>query len=398
MTSCASLSSEKSGLQYSSVAVMMRFTASISSCFFSLDDIELAYCLSLCPAASVLWFLGNFGYMSDISVSSAYNVSGDGSTVVGLSYIKEGNAITAHATAWTPDGIVDLGSKFKEEYTRANAVSYDGSVIVGLQDKLGPWHAAVWRRNPDGTYTDTQYIFAEEGMTDEDIDLEDSEDMMAKLPGFAQCVSPDGKWIGGNGGYAPLNAPWVWNEEKGFIQIGEPGYGGCVSAMNNDATVLVGWNGTGESGWIWSEKIGKMDINKFVTDILGVEIDNMALCSVYDMSPNGRYIVGYGLKAGNEVFGYRVDLAQWLSIEENETGICEAAVYPNPVSDELHVDFINDAQSTIRLFDLQGRLVLETQSSVMNNIINLDNVENGLYILEVRFENSHRTFKIEVKH
>lgn len=342
--------------------------------------------------------LDNLGYASDVSVSSAYNISGDGSTTVGLTYVQDGSGVFAHAVAWTQDGPVDLGSKFQGEYTRANAVSYDGSVIAGLQDKLGPWHATVWYRNEDGTYTEPQYIFAEEGMTDDDVNFDDMVDMTTKMPGFAQCVSSDGKWIGGNGNYAPLDCPWIWSKETGLVKIGEPGYNGCVSDMNNDATVLVGWNGSGESGWIWTEEIGKMDINTFVEKELGVELDGVVLCSVYDMSPNGRYIVGYGLNSNSEFFGYRVDLKDWLSVRETETGKCEAAVYPNPVSDELHIDFLDNAESLIRLYDMQGRLVLETRRSDMNNVVNISDVEEGLYVLDVTFDGMRRTFKIEINH
>ena len=342
--------------------------------------------------------LDNLGYASDVSVSSAYNISGDGSTVVGLMSVLDKDITMSHAVAWTKDGPIDLGSKFYGEYTRANAVSYDGSVIAGLQDKLGPWHAAMWRRNDDGTYSETQYIFIEEGMTDDDVDMSGMGEMEAKIPGYAQCVSSDGKWIGGNGNYAPLDCPWIWSEETGYIQIGEPGYSGCVSDMNNDATVLVGWNGTGESGWIWTEEIGKMDINTFVEKELGVELDGVALCSVYDMSPNGRYIVGYGMNSDSQFFGYRVDLKDWLSVRETETGKCEAAVYPNPVSDELHIDFLDNAESVIRLYDMQGRLVLETRRSDMNNVVSLADVEEGLYVLDVTFDGMRRTFKIEINH
>lgn len=372
------------------VIVRKAFSENISRATSALYDIE-----------SNSWTqLGNLGYTSDVSVSSAYNISGDGSTVVGLAYTGDGATIIAHATAWTEDGPIDLGSKFSGEYTRANAVSYDGSVIAGLQDKLGPWHAAVWYRNEDGTYTEPQYIFAEEGMTDDDVDFDDTNDMWAKIPGYAQCVSSDGKWIGGSGTYGSvLDCPWVWSEETGLKLIGEHGYGGgCVSDMNNDASVLVGWGGTGESGWIWTEELGQMNINTFVEKMLEVELDGVSLCSVYDMSPNGRYLVGYGIDSNSQFFGYRIDLKDWLSVKEAETGKCEAAVYPNPVSDELHVDFLDNAESLIRLYDMQGRLVLETRRSDMNNVISLSDVEEGLYVLDVTSDGMRRTFKIEINH
>lgn len=371
------------------IAARKSFEAEITRATAALYDLE-----------SGQWSqLANLGYASDVSISSAYNISGDGHTVVGLSYVLDGNATMAHAVAWTEEGPIDLGSKFHGEYTRANAVSYDGSVIAGLQDKLGPWHAAIWHRNPNGTYTEPQYIFAEEDMTDEDVDLDNMKDMWNKIPGYAQCVSSDGKWIGGNGIYGSLDCPWIWSEKTGLKLIGESGYGGgCVSDMNNDASVLVGWGGTGESGWIWTEKLGKMDINDFVTNELGAELNGITLCSIYDMSPNGRYLVGYGMNDNAEFIGYRIDLKEWITSHIEETNMCEATVYPNPVSNELHIDFIDHIESTIRLYDMQGRLILETHRNNMNNIINLDTIENGLYILDVNSKGMHKTFKIEIRH
>lgn len=367
-----------------------KFTEEVSGAVAAMYDIE-----------TNTWTpLETFGYMSDISASSAYNISGDGKIVIGSAMAKDALGIISHATAWSADeGIIDLGSKFDGEYTRATAASYDGSVIVGHQDKLGPWHAAMWKKNPDGGYYDTQYIYAEAGMTDDDVNFDDMLDMYNKLPREAKCVSSDGKWVGGRGdGNGAVPCAWIWSEETGIVKVGNEEYTGSVMDMNNDASVLVGNYGTGESGWIWTEEMGQVDLNTFVEKYLGYELENCALCGPYDMSPNGRYVVGYGINSNSEFFGYRIDLKDWLSVREAETGKCEAAVYPNPVSDELHVDFLDNAESVIRLYDMQGRLVLETRRSDMNNVISLSDVEEGLYVLDVTFDGMRRTFKIEINH
>ena len=344
--------------------------------------------------------LETFGFIGDRSASSAYNISGDGKTVLGNSNVEDAMGIISHATAWSADeGIIDLGSKFVGEYTRAAASSYDGSVIVGHQDKLGPWHAVIWKKNPDGGYYGPQYIFAEEGLTDEDVNFDSMSDMCSKILREARCVSSDGKWVGGRGdGSGVVPCPWIWSEETGVIKIGNEESAGYVMDMNNDASVLVGNLGSGESGWIWTEEMGQVDLNVFVEKYLGYELEDCTLCGPYDMSPNGRYIVGYGMDSNMETFGYRIDLKDWLSVRETETGKCEAAVYPNPVSDELHVDFLDNAESVIRLYDMQGRLVLETRRSDMNNVVSISDVEEGLYVLDVTFDGMRRTFKIEINH
>src|SRR5690606_36350594 len=94
--------------------------------------------------------LGSFDYSADGNLSSGYNISDDGNTVVGSAYVEPTSGqsgVAVHATAWTAaDGLVDLGSLYTNinRSTRANAVSGDGNVIVGWQDFNGPCKSAVW--------------------------------------------------------------------------------------------------------------------------------------------------------------------------------------------------------------------------------------------------------------
>jgi probable HAF family extracellular repeat protein len=86
--------------------------------------------------------LGGLGSSSGSSISTAYGVSGDGGTVVGLAWISAG---TAHAFRWTSaTGVVDLGSSGGS--SRANGVNGDGSVIVGwdADPMTGVRRAARW--------------------------------------------------------------------------------------------------------------------------------------------------------------------------------------------------------------------------------------------------------------
>lgn len=346
--------------------------------------------------------LPTFGRYQDISASNAYHVSGDGSTVVGSVYAYESNdgmsTTNSHAAAWVEGELIDLGTRFPGEYTRASAASYDGSVIVGHQDKLGPWMAAIWTRNEDGTYDSAQILFGE-GVTEDDVDWDNLGDM-SKVVGEAHAVSPDGKWVGGYGkGNVAFDAPWLYNRETGeYTLLAEGDYAtGCVSAMNNDATVVVGWNGNGESGWIWTQQDGQMELNAFVTEKLGVEIaDDMALASVYSMSENGRYICGYGIRSDQSKFGYRIDLKEWLDASNEESGRIEAAVYPNPVSTELHVDLLDDSPAMMRLYDLSGRLVMEKQTRSVSNVLNVEGLNEGVYLLQVTLDGKSRAFKVAV--
>ena len=66
----------------------------------------------------------------------------------------------------------------------------------------------------------------------------------------------------------------------------------------------------------------------------------------------------------------------------------ELILYPNPTTSEL---FINaDASSTFRIYEVSGRLVLE--SIQMNGIINVESLKNGLYFLELPEQNKMASF------
>jgi len=173
--------------------------------------------------------LGSLGFMVDSTLSGGFGISGDGNTVVGLSWADTtGGLAYAHAIAYNAtEGIMDLGSLFFGRSTRANAVSDDGSVVVGWQDFNGPWKSAVWRKNPAGGYFANEYI-----LIDTTANPNDEYNQM----GECSSVSADGKWIGGYGDYANANQPWIWCEDSGVINLGVlPLTGnGYVSGMTAD--------------------------------------------------------------------------------------------------------------------------------------------------------------------
>ena len=60
----------------------------------------------------------------------------------------------------------------------------------------------------------------------------------------------------------------------------------------------------------------------------------------------------------------------------------EVSVYPNPVADELHVTS-SRAMETIRLFDMKGRLVYQSEAGSPEHRIDMENLPSGKYVLDV---------------
>ena len=250
-------------------------------------------------------YLGGIGGQSDGSSASAWGLSGDGSTIVGLGWV---NAGSAHAIKRTvAGGMVDMGSTVAGSSSRANDASFDGSVIVGWQDSdIGYRQGAIW--DADGNQT---LIFDNNGFEVDE----------------ASAVSDDGQWVVG-GGYE--NQAWIWNETSGLLAIPHPNSGmffrGASTAVNQDGSVVVGyyraWPGPAAfgEGFIWTEANGRVALNDYV-DGLGIDRQGVSLNLPLGISPDGTMIVGNGINASNTIVAFMVKLP-------GATGDCEAVDVP----------------------------------------------------------------------
>ncbi|MFL0354699.1 T9SS type A sorting domain-containing protein [Xanthomarina sp. GH4-25] len=74
----------------------------------------------------------------------------------------------------------------------------------------------------------------------------------------------------------------------------------------------------------------------------------------------------------------------------------ELEVYPNPTSDILYINNISKSRiETIKVVDIMGRLCLEKQIHALGKTaIDMSNLSNGSYLIEVLGNNSRRTFKV----
>ena len=340
--------------------------------------------------------VGSLGFMVDSTVSGGYGISGDGNTVVGNSWADTtgGRAFT-HAVAYNAaTGLVDLGSIFDSigRSTRANAVSYDASVIVGWQDFNGPWKSAVWRKNPAGGYFPNQYILRDTAGNP----LDDYNQM-----GECSSVSADGKWIGGYGDYANNNQPWIWSKDSGVINLGTlPNTGnGYVSGMSADASVVVGWFdgqlfGDPQTPFIWTRTGGLHELNDYIHTVLGDSTDVHQVYTADCISPDGHYIAGYGVNNNTSTyFVYRVSLMQPTAVHElNENNT--VSIYPNPTSNLITIR--SDENAALTINSIEGKLIYKAD---VNNTATFDlsNYASGIYIVSVQSVKGIETVKVVKK-
>lgn len=327
---------------------------------------------------------GSLGSSSDGNASSGWAISGDGGTVVGLAWI---NAGTAHAVAHNAaEGVMDLGS-LTAASTRANALSNDGSIVVGWQDFNGPWKSAVWHKDTTGGYLPNTYIL---------IDPDGSATDEYNQAGECSAISADGSVIGGYGDYANNDQPWTWSEANGFVNLGSmPNMGrGYVSSMSADGSIVVGWFdgqffGDPRKAFIWTAEDGLQDLNTYATTNLGVNLGNQQLYTASDISPDGRYITGTG-KTGFTMFAYRLDLAISTGIQAS-AGTVPINAWPNPATDMVH--FTAPANAVLTIIAADGPLV--RTSAVQGDVsLDLSRFAEGVYTLVLRSEGSVRTQRI----
>ena len=254
--------------------------------------------LSVYDVATATWTsLGGIGGSSGSSTSSAWGMSHDGTSIVGLGWV---NAGSAHAIQWTAaTGMVDLGSTVSGSSSRANACNGDGSVVVGWQDSTtGFRQAAVWTNGVQQLLTHPNSGLASE----------------------AGCVSYDGTFIGGGGNSNNNYQAWRYSANTGIEDIGPApvnGWRGATTGMSDDGSVLVGFYrpwpapATMGQGFIYKDGVGIVDLNQAATD-LGIDTQGRTLALPLAVSGDGTTVAG----VANDGTGFVIRLAESFAIND----------------------------------------------------------------------------------
>lgn len=244
--------------------------------------------------------LGGIGGSSGSSTSSAWGISQDGTSIVGLGWV---NAGSAHAIQWTAaTGMVDLGSTVSGSSSRANACNSDGSVVVGWQDSTtGFRQAAIWVNGVQELLTHPNSGLASE----------------------ASCVSFDGNFVGGGGNSNNNYQAWRYSPNTGIEDIGPPpvgGWRGATTGMSDDGSTLVGFYrpwpapATQGQGFIYKDGVGLTDLNQAASD-QGIDTQGRTLALPLAVSGDGTTVVGIA----DDGSGFILRLSESLAINDDCT-------------------------------------------------------------------------------
>lgn len=256
---------------------------------------------SLSPEQAYRWTsetgiegLGVLPERSDFS--TAFGVSGDGSTVVGVS--TGGLPLSDdEAFRWTSDGsMVSLGFLPGGDMSQAYAISADGSIIVGTG------------RN-GSSYNEAFRWTSESGMVG-----------LGFLPGGfysgANGVSADGTIIVGASDNASGNlAAFRWTNNGGMVDLGFlPGTNeSSASSVSADGSIIVGSSrmvgGSSPAvAFLWDSTHGMRSLQEVLTD-LGVDLTGWQLTGAADISADGNTIAGFGWNPSGQLEAWVAVLA-----------------------------------------------------------------------------------------
>ncbi|WP_347216480.1 T9SS type A sorting domain-containing protein [Chryseobacterium sp.] len=298
----------------------------------------------------------------DGSVSSTWGMSADGNTIVGLGWLTAANA---HAVKWDEtNGVVDLGSMVSGRSSRANAISADGSVVVGWQDE------------PTGTRSGAKWVDGVESFIT---------DSNGNNVGEAGAVSADGNTIIGS---ATPN-PYVWKAATGVTYITHPNasfsFKGGATGVSGDGTKVIGFYRafgappmSGE-GFIWTETDGRVNLNDYATS-LGIDTNGVIMGLPLAISKDGKKIAGMGMNAANQMVAFYLDLTGYLSVSDRVRDSNTTVIYPNPVVDILYYKGSGNNEKA-EVYNMVGQKVKSFMYK--DGQIDVSSLPKGNYILQL---------------
>lgn len=229
----------------------------------------------------------------DSAVGSAWGLTGDGQRVVGYYYLQLPSNYRVQPCAWGPSGSLE---DLPASRGRANAASYDGSVVGGWEDSgLGPWFPTIWRNGVKYWVADALGSTQVNSLNlDGSIGVGDGPDEYQGMK-----VAAIFRWNGNEYDWQPVGAL------DGTVY----GQGGSrFTSVSDDGTIAVGSNNwgfnplVGGDAIIWTPTTGLMSGTSYV-ESLGLNVpSDMELRDFQCVSPDGSTIAAVGL---------RTDTFQW---------------------------------------------------------------------------------------
>lgn len=271
--------------------------------------------------------LQDLGAFGEGLYSDAYDVSADGSIVVGYATDETGSN---RAFRWENGQMEDIGATF------ALGISPDGNVIVGYTVlESGGISAFRWTRAA-GTLLLPQLGGNNSGAVDVSengntivgwsLDSQNSPRAVRWESGnietfdveiyMANAISANGSVVVGwmHPYYSQWQRAFRWTPYA-LHDLGALGVSGTALGVSGDGSVIVGYSNLGggddpyhRRAFIWRRSVGALEeMSKVYRNLLS---EGEVLLEATSISPNGRYIAGVGLRASGVRQAFLIDRGQ----------------------------------------------------------------------------------------
>jgi Pregnancy-associated plasma protein-A/Secretion system C-terminal sorting domain len=114
--------------------------------------------------------------------------------------------------------------------------------------------------------------------------------------------------------------------------------------------------------------------------------DTMTLVSASVLSDKLLVKFRFDCKGGNNFYIDNIQIAQRNKLNINDNFIQEFNVFPNPAMNKIKISS-EFKMNSISIFDLQGKLIIESKLNENEAQIDLEQISRGIYTVFVRFEN-----------
>lgn len=104
---------------------------------------------------------------------------------------------------------------------------------------------------------------------------------------------------------------------------------------------------------------------------------------------------------GGTINAFSLDMCNLTqtTLSTNSNYFEKVAIYPNPAKDFINVNLgtLNFENTTLSLFDIQGRSISRIGVTSANEVLNTQNLQSGVYLLVLEKENNKTTFKVVIQ-
>jgi len=130
-------------------------------------------------------------------------------------------------------------------------------------------------------------------------------------------------------------------------------------------------------GEIWRRYFGENDNFYDINVIQATDDGGCVLTGICSKNPDYFDYYAYLLK---------VDENGYDAVDENVESIVKPyCCYPNPVRDNLYIEFSPDVScQSVEIYSMDGRLVETCHGASQQTTINVENLNAGVYILKIR--------------